>query len=189
MTTKLLDYDPNDSGGIATRLPGEDRTVIIRADRHRRRGDQEPAGGEPTKNLSERDKIMAATGRMRHADVVPESLVTGHGYDVEAHSGPIIDLVDTATFHLPDDLEGPQPKPTPPLPKPKADPAETGVNIFGGLGADLPEQPWPVPAPATVRSRCRHKVKSAFRQGVLIGVLVGAAVYSGLVLAALVVVR
>jgi hypothetical protein len=177
MTTKLLDYDPNDSGGI-TRLPGEDRTVIIRFD-----------GGEPTKNLkAERDKIMAATGRMRHADVVPESLVTGHGYDVEAHSGPIIDLVDTATFHIPDDLAGPQ-KPPPPLPKPKADPAETGVNIFGGLGEDLPEQPWPVPAPATVRSRCRHKVKSAFRNGVWIGALGMLAVYSGLVLAALVVIR
>jgi hypothetical protein len=174
MTDTLIDHA--DSGEIPC-LPGEDRTVIIRFD-----------GGEPTKNLkAERDKIMAATGRMRHADVVPESLVTGHGYDVEAHSGPIIDLVDTATFHLPDDLEGPQPKPKP-LPKPKADPAEG--DQFGGLGADLPEQPWPVPAPATVRSRCRHKVKSAFRRGVLIGVLVGAAVYSGLVLAAaLVVVR
>jgi hypothetical protein len=183
MTDTLIDHA--DSGEIP-RLPGEDRTVIIRFD-----------GGEPTKNLrAERDKIMAATGRMRHADVVPESLVTGHGYDVEAHSGPIIDLVDTATFHLPDDLEGTQPKPTTPLPPVPTkvtninlDPAETGVNIFGGLGADLPEQPWPAPAPATVRSRCRHKVKSAFRHGVWIGALGMLAVYSGLFLAALVVVR
>jgi hypothetical protein len=155
-----------------TNLPGE---VTVRLD-----------AGEPTKNLrAERDKIMAATGRMRHSDVVPESLVTGHGYDVEAHSGPIIDLVDTATFHLPDDLEGPQPKPKP-LPKPKADPAEG--DQFGGLGADLPEQAWPVPAPATVRSRCRHKVKSAFRRGLWTGLAIGVglavAVYAGQVLAA-----
>jgi len=33
-------------------------------------------------------------------------------------------------------LEGPQKSP-PPLPKPK-EPAETGINIFGGLGEDLP---------------------------------------------------
>lgn len=176
MTNTLLDYDPNDSGGI-TRLPGEDRTVIIRID----------TGGEETKNLrAERDAILAATGRMRYGDVVPESLVTGHGYDPEAHSGPIFDLVDTATFHITGDLAGPQ-KPPPPLPKPK-DLAETGVNIFGGLGADLPEQPWPAPAPATVRSRCRHKVKAAFRRGLLIGVAigvgVGVAVYAGQVLAA-----
>src|SRR5690242_5816709 len=37
------------------------------------------------------------------------------------------------------DLAGPQ-KPPPPLPKPpKVDPAETGVNIFGGLGEHLPK--------------------------------------------------
>jgi hypothetical protein len=185
MTIELL--DPNDTGEIprpvgeehtriyTTNLPGE---VTVRIDT-----------GEKTKNLrEERDAILAATGRMRHENVALKSLVTGHGYDPEAHSGPIFDLVDTATIHLPDDLAGPQ-KPPPPLPKPKADPAETGVNIFGGLGADLPEQPWPVPAPAVVRSRCRHKVKAAFWHGLWIGALGTLAVYSGLVLAALVVVR
>jgi hypothetical protein len=89
MTHTLIDHA--DSGEIP-RLPGEDRTVIIRID----------TGGEETKNLrAERDAILAATGRMRYSDVVPESLVTGHGYDVEAHSGPIIDLVDTATSTSP----------------------------------------------------------------------------------------
>jgi hypothetical protein len=176
MTDLLL--HPDDSGEV-NRLPGEDRTVIIRFDT-----------GEKTKNLrEERDAILAATGRMRHGGLVPESLVTVHGYDPEAHPGPIVDLVDTATFHIPDDLAGPQ-KPPPPLPKPKADPAETGVNIFGGLGAELPElERWPVPAPIVVRSRCHHKVKSAFRHGLWIGALGMLAVYSGLVLAALVVVR
>jgi hypothetical protein len=93
MTDTLLDYDPNDSGGI-TRLPGEDRTVIIRFDT-----------GEQTKNLrEERDAILAATGRMRYGNVVPQSLVTGHGYDPEAHPGPIVDLVDTVTFHIPETI-------------------------------------------------------------------------------------
>ena len=107
------------------------------------------------------------------------------------------------------DLEGPQ-KPPPPLPKPK-DPAETGVNIFGGLGADLPD-PEPEPdedgddvvfrrgcggqpipgrsdAPAGSRVKCRRNVKEAFRRGVLIGAGAALAIYSGLFLAAVAVIR
>ena len=71
-------------------------------------------------------------------------------------------------------FEGPQ-SPPPPLPPPPTslDP-ETGVNIFGGLGEDLPEpethedhagQLW------RPRSWCRHAVKAAFRQGLWIGAL------------------
>jgi hypothetical protein len=170
MTIELL--DPNDTGEIPRRI-GETRMRID--------------AGEATQNLS---PYLIPSGpfpiELRHNDMVPESLVTGRGYDPEAH---VIDLDDTVTFHSSDGLAGPQ-KPPPPLPKPRVDPAETGVNIFGGLGADLPDpKPWPAPASAGTRSRCRHKVKAAFRQGLWIGALGMLAVYSGLVLAALVVVR
>lgn len=123
MTGTVLDYDPNDTGDIPP---------------------CEGLGDEPTRNLrAERDAILAATGRLRHLDAIPDSLVTGHGYDPEAHPGPIVDMVDTVTFGITGDLAGPQ-SPPPPLPKPpptKDDPAETGGNLFGGLGEHLPEVP------------------------------------------------
>lgn len=134
MKDLLLDYDPNDTGDIPP---------------------IEGIGDEPTRNLrAERDAILAATGRLRHLDAIPNSLVTGHGYDPEAHPGPIVDMVDTVTFGITGDLAGPQ-SPPPPLPKPpptKADPAETGANIFGGLGEHLPE----VPEPHKYVGRHRH---------------------------------
>lgn len=164
MTDTLLDYDPNDTGEIPPPV-GETR---IRIDT-----------GEATQRIDPR--LIKAPS----FDAVPRKT-----FDID---DTVVYRRDTVVYHLPptvevvpDLLEGPQ-KPPPPLPRPKADPAETGVNIFGGLGADLPE-PWPVPAPAGVRSRCRHKVKEAFRQGVWIGAL-GMLAVSGLVLVALVVVR
>ena len=161
MTDLLLDYDPNDTGEV-NRLPGEHRTRIDL--------------GEPTQRIDPR--LIDAPS----FDAVPRKT---------------FDLDDTVVYHPETigfvDLEGPQ-KPPPPLPKPKADLSETGVNIFGGLGADLPDPPhdraaWPAPTPAGSRSICRHKVKVAFQQGLVIGALGMLAVYSGLVLAALVVVR
>lgn len=119
MTIELL--DPNDTGDIPP-IDG--------------------LGDEPTRNLrAERDAILAATSRLRHCEPPTVSLVTGHGYDPEADSGPVVDMVDTVTFRITGDLAGPQkPVPVPTPPKPKYDdPAETGVNIFGGLGEHLPE--------------------------------------------------
>jgi hypothetical protein len=123
MTTKLL--DPNDTGEIP-RLPGEDRTVIIRIDT-----------GEKTQRLN---PYLIPTSPfpipLRQDDAVPESLVTGHGYDPEAHSGPIFDLVDTATIHIPqDDLAGPQ------------------LSLLGtvaGLDGELRPAPFPTPLGAMV---------------------------------------
>jgi hypothetical protein len=146
MTDTLLDYDPNDSGGI-TRLPGETRIRIDTADLH------SDETGERTQNL----------GRYAiHASVVG------------AIPRKVIDLDDTVTFHIPETIgvvadtqtltllgsltatpggelrpAAPGPRPTgplPPTPPPTPpskydDPAETGVNIFGGLGEHLPEGP------------------------------------------------
>jgi hypothetical protein len=185
MTDLLLDYDPNDTGEIP-RLPGE---IRIRIDT-----------GEATQRIDPR--LIKAPS----FDAIPRKVydlddtVVYHRDAVVYHRPPTIEVV-------PDLLEGPQ-KPPPPLPKPKADLAETGVNIFGGLGTDLPEpdedddetvfrrgcnggQPFPAPAPAPTGGRVLRlrAVKAAFRQGLWIGALAAVAVYSGLVLAALVVIR
>lgn len=103
MTDILL--DPNDTGEIPR---------------------YDSLGDDPTRNLrEERDAILAATGRLRHHDPVPTSLVTGHGYDPEAHHGPVIEMDETVLFHAPNDLAGPQnpPPPLPPVPptQPKYD--------------------------------------------------------------------
>jgi len=169
MTDLLLDYDPNDTGEV-NRLPGEHRTRIDL--------------GEPTQRIDPRLIDAPSFDAVPRKTFDLDDTVVYHRDAVVYDQPPTVGIVR--------DLEGPQ-KPPPPLPKPKADLSETGVNIFGGLGADLPEPqhdraPWAAPTPAGSRSICRHKVKVAFQQGLVIGALGMLAVYSGLVLAALVVV-
>jgi hypothetical protein len=160
-------------------------------------------GDDPTRNLRvERDAIMKATGRLRHGHAFPKSLVTRHGYDPEAHPGPIVDLVDTVTFRIADDLAGPQ-SPPPPLPPPPPTPTsldpETGINIFGGLGEHLPVCVFVEPDNYVGR-HCHPEHLDAVTPGrhpahgrrlspwVLVGVaVVGLAMWAGLYLAAKVV--
>jgi len=108
MTDTLIDRA--DSGEIP-KLTGE----------HRMRIDL----GEATQNLN---PYLVPSGPfpipLRHNDTTPESLVTGHGYDPEAHLGPIVDMIDTVTFHITAGVDGelrpaapgPKPGPLPPPP-------------------------------------------------------------------------
>ena len=138
MTIELL--HPDDSGEV-TRLPGEETVRIVGEIQTRMRIDT----GEPTQRIDPR--LIKAPS----FDAIPRKT-----FDID---DTVVYRRDTVVYDQPPtvgivrDLAGPQ-SPPPPLPKPpsKADPAETGVNIFGGLGEHLPE----VPEPHEYVGRHRH---------------------------------
>jgi hypothetical protein len=142
--TDTIAIDRADSGEIPRLVIGEQRTIIMRRDT-----------GEATQNLS---PYLIPSGPfpipLRHNDAIPESLVTGHGYDPEAHPGPIVDLVDTVTFGL----AGPQspPPPQPPAPRPSVPPQygadETQVQtILHSLTATVDGELAPAVPPLKLR--------------------------------------
>jgi hypothetical protein len=177
MTDTLIDYDPNDSGEVA-RLPGEHRTRIDL--------------GEATQNLN---PYLVPSGPfpipLRYSDAVPDSLVTGHGYDPEAHPGPVVDMVDTVTFPPPPLYDA---QPIAPWER-VADTAQLSLlGSVAGIDGELnppPPGPDPLPPPPPPKPRYvgRHRLtwggrvrRLLARMGV-VGVAL-AAIWAGLVLAA-----
>lgn len=192
MTDTLLDYSPEDTGDIPA-LVGETARIITPADRER-------LLGEDTRNLAH---DIAGLPPRRRPDALDTPTV-------------LIDMpIGMVGLQGPQAPPPPLPKPPrPAAPGKYTDPAETGVGIFGGLGEDLPElepdedgddvvfrrgcgggQPWPQVAdrkPATLRARWRrgrHVAPVPFWTAFLIGAGVTMAAYSGVVLAAVAVIR
>lgn len=184
MTDTLLDYDPNDTGDIPTGRIDDlstEPTRDLRAYRDL---------GEPTQRIN---PILRGDSPfpspLRHNNTVPDSLVTGHGYDPEANPGPIIEMDNTVTFHVPDQAAA---QPIAPLER-VAD--ETAVHSIldslagarAGLDGELegpqkPPPPLPKPPSQAVPGKGR-RYAGRHRKAVqgtswwpLIGFVVGAAV-------------
>jgi hypothetical protein len=195
MTDTLLDYDPNDTGDIPPIDDlGLDATRDLSSHAHRR-----DTTGEATRNLAHEIAGLPPRRRPDHDPTIEMSLIEpplglSHG-DLAPVSGVPAVFLTEEDMQPADDLEGPQ-KPVP-APKPPQ-PAPTEVlSLLAKLGG-TPDMTGLVPAlrpAAPARERARFKASRLGSRGrhampvqtgtlVAVTVLLTAAVYSGIVLAA-----
>lgn len=152
--TDLITRDPNDTGEIPT-LVGETTHRITAEQRAR-------LVGEATENLNQ---YLIPSGPfpvpLRHNTDAPVSLVTGHGYDPEADSGPVVDLVETVVIH---DLAAAQP--IYPLERVITVEQLAGAeaDITGELTTPPPIPPKPPANPSKYRARHRLTLHGRWRR-------------------------
>jgi hypothetical protein len=200
VTDTLIDYDPNDTGDIPPIDDlGIEATRDLSSHVHRR-----DTAGEHTRNLAHDIAGLPPRRRPDHDHTIEMSLIEpplglSHG-DLEPVSGVPTVFLTEEDVQPADDLEGPQ-KPVP-APRPPQ-PAPTEVLRLLAKRGGTPDMTGLVPAlrpaaPARERarfrasqfgSRGRHAMPIQIRPGTLVAitVLLTAAVYSGILLAAWVV--